>query len=113
MGPLNLAVAVEKGAVQDERVKVDSSRLVVVGNAELLGNNAYRLSEGVSSDLTLNILNWLLDREEVMGIPPKEKKNLTISLDEKQMRNIALGVMGVVPGIVALFGLLVWWQRRS
>ena len=113
MGPLNLAVAVEKGAVQDERVKVESSRLVVVGNAELLGNNAYRLSEGASTDLTVNILNWLLDREEVIGIPPKEKKSLTISLDEKQLRNIALGVMGIVPGIVALFGLLVWWQRRS
>ena len=98
IGPLTLAVAVEKGAVQDERVKVDSSRLIVIGNAELLNNSAYRLSEGVSNDLTVNILNWLLDREEVIGIPPKEKKNLTISLDEKQTRNIALGVMGVVPG---------------
>jgi hypothetical protein len=113
MGPLSLALAVEKGAVQDESVKLESSRLVVIGNSELLGNNAYRLSEGVTADLTVNILNWLLDREQALGIPPKEKKNLVISLDEKQMRNIALGVMGVVPGIVAVFGLLVFWNRRS
>jgi len=113
IGPLNIAMAVEKGGVEDQRVKMDSSRLVVVGNAEFLDNKAYRLSEGITADLTVNILNWLLDREEVVGIPPKEKKTLTISLDEKQMRNIAIGVIVVVPGIVALFGIVVFWQRRS
>jgi len=113
MGPLNLAVAVEKGGVEDKRVKMDSSRLVVVGNAELLGNSEYRLSEGVSNDLTVNVLNWLLDREDVMGIPPKEKKNVTLSFDEKQLSALKLTFMGIIPGIVALFGLINWWMRRS
>jgi len=113
MGPLNLAVAVEKGGIKDERVKVETSRLVVVGNAEMLGSNAYRLSEGVSIDLSLNALNWLLDREELIGIPAKEKKNVTLSLDDKQLRQIQIAVMAVIPGIVAVFGLLNWWQRRS
>ena len=113
MGPLNLAVAVEKGGVEDKRVKVDTSRLVVFGNAEVLGSNAYRLSEGLSADLTINSLNWLLDREELIGIGPKEKKNVALSLNEQQMRSIALGVMAILPGIVALFGCLNWWQRRS
>ncbi|HEV7867836.1 MAG TPA: GldG family protein, partial [Chthoniobacteraceae bacterium] len=71
MGPLTLAVAVERGGVADSRVKVDTSRLIVVGNADLLSNNGYRLSEGVSMDLTVNALNWLLDREQIIGIPPK------------------------------------------
>ena len=113
IGPLNLALAVEQGGVEDKRVKVDSSRLVIVGNAELLGDNAYRTSEGVSGDLTVNILNWLLDREDMIGIPPKEKKNVTLSLDDKQLRNIALGVMVFLPGIVAFLGLISFWQRRS
>jgi hypothetical protein len=113
IGPLTLAAAVEKGGVEDQRVKVDSSRLIVVGNAELLGNNARRLSEGISTDLTVNALNWLLDREELSGIAPKEKKNVTLSLNEKQLRDIALGVMVIIPGLVALFGVLNWWQRRA
>ena len=54
-----------------------------------------------------------VDREDVIGIPPKEKKNITLSLDEKQLRNIALAVMAILPGIVAFFGLLNFWQRRS
>jgi len=113
IGPLTLAAAVERGGVEDQRVKVDSSRLIVIGNAELLGANAYRLSEGISADFTINALNWLLDREDLIGIAPKEKKNVTLSLSEKQLSNIALGVMGLMPGIVAVFGLLNWWQRRS
>jgi hypothetical protein len=113
MGPLTLAVAAEKGGVEDKRVKMDSSRMVVVGNAELLTNNCYRLSEGVSNDLTVNVLNWLLDREEMIGIPPKEKKNTTLSLDDKQLRTIALNVMVFFPGIVAFLGVIIWWQRRS
>jgi hypothetical protein len=112
-GPLNLAVAVEKGGVEDQRVKMDSSRLFVVGNASLLGNDEYRFTEGVSADLTVNALNWLLDREDVIGIPPKEKKNVTITLDEKQLLHLALVVMAAIPGIVAFLGVINWWQRRA
>ncbi len=113
MGPLTLAAAVEKGGVEDKRVKMDSSRLIVFGNAELLSNTSYRQTEGVSADLTINGLNWLLDREDLIGIAPKEKKNVTLSLNEKQLRDIALGVMVVIPGLVAFFGLLSWVQRRA
>ncbi len=113
MGPLVLAAAVEKGGVEDQRVKVDSSRLIVVGNAQLLGVGGYRSSEGISVDFTVSALNWLLDREELIGIAPKEKKNVTLSLNEQQIASIGLTVMGIIPGIVAVFGLLNWWQRRS
>ena len=113
MGPLHLALAVEKGGVADDRVKVETSRLIVVGNAEMLGANANRLSEGVCNDLAINALNWLLDREELIGIPAKEKKNVTLSLKDEDIGLIQIAVMGVIPGIAALFGLLVWWLRRS
>ncbi|HEX8312415.1 MAG TPA: Gldg family protein, partial [Chthoniobacteraceae bacterium] len=113
MGPLTIAAAAERGGVEDPRVKVETSRLVVAGNAEMLGVNGYRQSEGVTVDFAINALNWLLDREELIGIPPKEKKNVTLVLTEKQIGNIALTVMGLVPGIAGMFGLLNWWSRRS
>jgi hypothetical protein len=113
MGPLTLAAAAERGGVEDTRVKVETSRLVVTGNAEMLGANGYRQSEGITVDFAMNALNWLLDREELIGIPPKEKKNVTLVLTESQIGNIALTVMGLVPGLAAMFGLLNWWSRRS
>jgi ABC-2 type transport system permease protein len=113
MGPLDLAVAVEKGGVEDNRVKLDTSRMIVIGNADLLSANANRFSEGLTIDFTMNALNWLLDREEMAGIPPKEKNNSTFSLDDKKLQQISLGVMVLIPGIVALLGLTVWWRRRA
>jgi hypothetical protein len=113
MGPLTIGLAAEKGGVADRRVKVETSRLVVIGNSEMLNNNAYRLAEGINLDLAVNALNWLLDREELVGIPPKEKKNIALSLNETQLRNLALAVMAGVPGFVALLGLVNWLQRRS
>jgi hypothetical protein len=76
MGPLTIAAAAERGGV--EGIKVETSRLVVTGNAEMLGRNGYRQSEGITVDFAMNALNWLLDREELIGIPPKEKKNVTL-----------------------------------
>jgi ABC-2 type transport system permease protein len=111
-GPLSLAVAVEKGGVEDNRVKLDTSRMIVVGNAELLNANALRISEGLNIDFAMNGINWLLDREELAGIPPKEKTNVVFSLDDKQLGRIWLGVI-TIPAFVALLGLTVWWRRRA
>lgn len=113
LGPLTIAVAAEKGGVADRRVKVETSRLVVIGNAELLGNSTYRLAEGINLDVAVNALNWLLDREELVGIPPKEKTSIALSISETELRNLALAVMAGVPGFVAMLGLLNWLQRRS
>ena len=36
-----------------------------------------------------------------------------MQLEDKELLKIQIAVMGIIPGIVALFGLLNWWQRRS
>lgn len=112
-GPLVLAVAVEKGAVDDPRVKVDTGRMVVIGNAGFLTDDGLRTSE-VGIDLALNALNWQLNRENTVGgIPPKEKKTVALTLDETKLRNLALALMLGIPGAAALFGVAIWWSRRS
>jgi hypothetical protein len=47
-----------------------------------------------------------------VGIPPKEKKLVALTLDEPAQRKLAAGVMGALPGLVALFGFISWFQRR-
>ncbi len=111
-GPLTVGAAVEKGALEDPRVKVDSARMVVVGNAGFLLDDGLRLSD-VGIDFAVNSLNWLLNREKIAGIPPKPKEPVRLSLDEKKMGNLALTVLGVIPGIVAVIGFATWWQRSS
>jgi hypothetical protein len=112
-GPLPLALAVEKGAVDDDRVKVETARLVVVGNSEMLTFNAARFSDKLSNDISVNALNWLLDREDLIGIPPRDKKNNILSLEPAQLNYIQIAVMAFIPGIVALLGLMNWILRRN
>ena len=107
--PLPVAVSVEKGAFTDRRVSVDTARMVVVGNGDFLKDNA--LTEA-GLDFALSSFNWLLSREELIGIAPKEKKNFTFDLRDEDLARIIIVVMGAIPGLVAICGVAVWWQRR-
>ncbi len=112
IGPLSLALALEHGGVQDPRVKVETGRMVVVGNFSFLTNEGLRASEG-GLDFAINALNWLINREQLAGIPPKPKQAVSLSLNEKQMGNLALAVMGIIPCTFALLGVGVWIRRRA
>ena len=109
MKPLSLAVSVEKGALADKRVSVDTARMVVVGNGDFLRDTA--LTES-GLDFALAGFNWMLNREELIGIAPKEKKMFTLNLTEEMMSKIFASVVFGIPGFVALFGMFSWWQRR-
>jgi hypothetical protein len=111
LGPLTLAVALERGGIQDPRVKVETGRMVLAGNAAFLSNEGLRVSEA-GLDFAVNSLNWLINREQLAGIPPKPKQAVSLSLDEKQMARLALSVVGIIPAIAALIGVAVWWRRR-
>jgi len=107
--PLTIAASAEKGALPDESVKVDTSRMIVVGNTTFLTNEA--LTEA-NVDFVLAGLNWLLNREELIGIAPKEEQQFSLNLTGDQMQRIELLVMLVMPLGVAMLGGLMWAQRR-
>jgi len=104
-----VAASAEKGAVSDDRVRVDSSRLIVVGSSAFLANQTITEAD---MDFVLNSLNWLLDREEVIGITPKTAHNLSLNLTQSQLSLIALLVMGAIPAGAGLLGVIVWLKRR-
>ncbi len=111
-GPLTLAAAVEKGALADARVKVETSRLIAVGNAGWLTDEGLRQAE-VGLDFAVNSLNWLLNREQLIGIPPKTKEPVRLDLNESKLSKLAFTVIVLIPGIVAALGFGVWLVRRS
>jgi hypothetical protein len=107
--PLTLAASAEKGGVIDTSVNVDTSRLVVIGNSTFVTNEA--LTEA-NVDFVLADLNWLLNREELIGIAPKVEQQFSLNLTDLQMGRIELLVMLVMPIAVAMVGGFVWAQRR-
>lgn len=107
--PLYTAVSAEKGAVDDDRVQVDTSRLVAVGSFVWITDEGL---QGVSLDFFLGAMNWLMDREELIGIVPKERTTIALNLSQDQVLNIRRLAVYAIPALVALLGFAVWWQRR-
>jgi hypothetical protein len=110
--PLTLAVSVEKGASRDPNVKLETARMVVFGNGDLVSGEGLRAGPAIL-DLATNAFNWLLNRESLIAIPPKAKQNLQISLNPGQLFAIAKWVSLYIPGIVGLFGLFYLWGRHG
>ena len=108
---LTIGAAVEKGASADERVQVNSSRLVVVSNATFVQDNAVTQDQQ-ALDFVSGSVNWLLSREQLIGIAPKIPRPLTFSLDERALGKLRWIILVLMPLIPALIGAAVWWQRR-
>ena len=111
--PLSIAASVERGGSGDERVQVNSARLVVVSNALFIQDAALRQGQQAPLDFVSASVNWLLNREQLIGIAPKVPRMLTFSLDENALRNLRWLILGLLPLIPAVLGFAVWWQRRA
>ncbi len=109
--PLTIAASVEKGGSADARVQVNSARLVVVGNGTFVQDSAITQDQA-ALDFVSAAVNWLLSREQLIGIAPKISKPLTFSLDPEALRQLRWIVLLLMPLIPAAIGTIVWWQRR-
>src|SRR6266699_307828 len=109
--PLTIGAAAEKGGSADQRVQVNSSRLVVVSNASFVQDNAITQDQQ-GLDFISGSVNWLLSREQLIGIAPKIPKPLTFNLDEETLRRLRWIILVFIPLVPAVIGTMVWWQRR-
>src|SRR5213595_1562809 len=108
---LTIGAAVEKGGSADQRVQVNSSRLVVVSNASFVQDNAITQDQQ-GLDFISGSVNWLLSREQLIGIAPKVSKPLTFSLNEEALARLRWILLIFMPLVPAVIGTVVWWQRR-
>jgi hypothetical protein len=111
-GPITIAVAIEKGGSADQRVNVNSSRMAVVSNATFIQDNAVTQDQQ-ALDFISAATNWLLSREQLIGIAPKVPRPLTFSLGEDALRNVRWIILVLMPLVPAVIGVAVWWQRRA
>lgn len=108
--PIYLAASIERGAVRDPGERADSSRMIVVGNSTLLDKQTML---AVSRDFVAASLNWLMNRENLIGITPKAKRSYRIQLTSKQHELIFWITSITMPGIVLGLGFMIWATRRA
>lgn len=115
-GPVSLAAAVQAmGEDQDDPLNEqrDASldlRLVVVGDSDFASNS--QMQQVPNATFLANILNWLVDRETLVGIPPKEPEQIRLSLTRSQLSRIFWLVLVVLPGLALASGVAVYFRRR-
>jgi hypothetical protein len=109
---LTIALSLEKGGSADERVQVNSSRMVVVSNATFVQDRALTQDQQ-ALDFVSGGVNWLLSREQLIGIAPKVPKTLTFTLSETALRHVRWLILVLMPLVPAIVGMIVWWQRRA
>jgi ABC-type uncharacterized transport system involved in gliding motility auxiliary subunit len=103
-GPLSLGVTAEK----NENGK--DARLVVIGDSDFASDQWARMAR--NGDLFYNIINWLAQDENLISIRPRSPENRRVDLTEGQERSLQWFTVLLLPGIVILTGIYIWWKRR-
>lgn len=109
---LTIAASLEKGGSADERVQMNSSRMVVVSNATFVQDRALTQDQQ-ALDFISGAVNWLLSREQLIGISPKVPRTLTFILSQTALRNVRWLILVLMPLVPAIVGSIVWWRRRA
>ncbi len=110
--PFEIAISAERGGTEDDRVEVESAKLVAVGNRDFLRDETMRTA-GANLDFVISSINWMVDRSKLTGVTPKVVQRFTLSLTPAEIDRIGFYVMLLIPGVVAVFGLFVAWRRRA
>jgi hypothetical protein len=109
--PVYAAAAVEKGVPGDPALAQGSSRLVVVGNANLI--SPIGQTSQVAADFTMASLNWVMNREALVGISPRRPTVFTLSVAPDRVALLQTLLILVLPGLALIAGGLVWLRRRA
>jgi len=114
-GPITLVAAVSApvadapaGAAPD--APKPETRLVVAGDSDFASN--YILPFQANRDFFSNVVNWLAQQEDLISIRPRDAEDRRIQLTAGQGTSIFYLALFVIPGLLFLNGIRVWWRRR-
>ncbi|MGC2188073.1 MAG: hypothetical protein WA607_06555, partial [Candidatus Sulfotelmatobacter sp.] len=65
-----------------------------------------------NSDLALNTVNWLSSDEDLISIRPKPQEDRRITMTRAQLSWVRATSQFLLPGIIIVAGIGVWWKRR-
>jgi ABC-type uncharacterized transport system involved in gliding motility auxiliary subunit len=108
-GPVSLAVAVEASPSAGEEAGKGAARMVVVGDTDFATDAL--LASGGNSVLVNDLFNWLLAREQLLGIPAKKTEQVKLSLTGAQLSTIYL-LVALLPLAAIAAGVAVYLKRR-
>jgi len=108
-GPVALAMArTFEAAEADEGAE---GRLVVVGDSDFARNRYF--AEFYNQDFLINAVNWLVGEEAFITIERKLPRASVVTLSPEEFSNFRYLSLFVLPEAILLWGILLWWRRRT
>jgi hypothetical protein len=108
---LGVIVASERLGVRDNLpFSVRGGKLVVFGTGDLIANA--RIDQG-NLAIFLNAVNWTVDRDRQLSIPPRPVERFQLMLSAADFSRLRYTLLLGLPGCALLLGLLVYWTRRT
>jgi hypothetical protein len=109
MGPIPVVVLAERRGGESLGLRLRGGKLVVMGDAMIATNELFRLYG--NRVLLTNTINWCLQRNHLLTIPPQRISSYRLSLSEADLRKLLL-VLLVMPAGFAVLGIFIRILRR-
>lgn len=108
-GPVPVATVAERRASSQLGINVQGGRVLVVGSGDMLANR--RIGNVGNFTFFFSSLNWMLDRDQMLAIPPRPIERYELTASQATIQRIAISFLSV-PLLFGLLGALLIWLRR-
>lgn len=102
-GPIPIAATYSTGP--------EGSKIVVFGDSDFVNN--FNIRELFNRDYFLNALNWTIGEEKSISIRARTLRESTSGISQEDFSKMFLFTAILFPEAVLIFGLFIWWRRRS
>src|SRR6266850_857120 len=86
------------------------SRVAVIGDSDFATNSFFHILG--NGTLFLNTVNYLASQENLIGLEPRTYDVPRVNLTNRQMKGTFFLSIILIPALMALVGIAVWWRQR-
>lgn len=117
-GPVSIAAAVEQNDENTEEKEASTpTRIVVFGDSDFATDTHFATDTPdipAYAPLFPSIINWLTLEEDLIAIvPPNLSGQVLREMNTHQVKFVRITSVFLIPLIVFIAGMVVWWRRRE
>jgi ABC-type uncharacterized transport system involved in gliding motility auxiliary subunit len=109
-GPIDVAVAVDADMSKNGSGK-GQARIVVFGSTDFADNQW--VGQLFNRDFFVNSADWLSGEENQISIRPKQLRSSRFRLTADQFTIVFILSVLLLPEMLLIAGIVVWWERRN
>ena len=83
----------------------------VYGSADFANNQ--NISQVFNQDFFLNTVDWLAGETATIAIRPRALRASRVNLTVSQFNTVFVASVLMLPELLLILGIVVWWERRN